>query len=57
MMPSSFHVQLSESFLQRRLNGDDLLGCVVFFHCRLRTGDGFLRCSFVDYLSFQRHVG
>ena len=56
-VPPALDVQLRERFLQRRLNGRDFFGAVIFFHRRLRARDGRFGCALVDRRGFERDIG
>src|SRR5437868_6398966 len=54
--PAALHVQLSERFLERRLDRGDFFGAEIFLHRRLGTRDGGFRRGFVDDRGLERHV-
>src|ERR1041385_5300259 len=55
-MAATFHVQLSKSLLQRRLNGCDFLRTMIFFHCGLGSRDRSLRRALVNMSRVKRHI-
>ena len=52
MMTAALDVQLGERFLQRRLDGRDLFGAVIFFHRSLGALDSGFGRSDIDLCGF-----
>ena len=50
-MAPTLHVQLGERLLQRRLDGSNLFGYVILFHCRLRTRHGCFRGGLIGNMA------